>query len=396
MQNFTQYTPTEIVFGRDTEKEAGKLAKKWGATKVLLVYGGGSVVKSGLLSTIEKELDEEGIAYTTIGGVQPNPRVALARKSIEAAVSFGADMILAVGGGSVIDTAKATAIGAIVPDTDIWDIWTKKVPKPDTVLPVGVVLTIAASGSETSDSAVLTNEDTNKKMGFSWDFIRPVFAVMDPALMFTLPKYQMACGIVDILMHTLERYFTPTVGENRMTDEIAEGLMRNVTTQGIRAYKNPSDYDALSEIMWSGSLSHNGITGLGREKDFTCHKLGHEISGMFDVAHGASLSAVWGSWARYVYQTDPERFANYGEKVWGIKEDSAEESAKAAILRTEEFFRELDMPTCIGELKIGVQTDDLLKKLADSATNGGTIKLGTFQPLDMHDAVAVYRMANHR
>ncbi len=395
MQNFTQYAPTEIVFGRDTEKETGKLAKKWGAKKVLIVYGGGSAAKSGLLASVERQLDEDGIAHTEIGGVQPNPRLDLARKAVGMAVTFGANLILAVGGGSVIDTAKAVAIGAANPDTDIWDIWTQKVPEPKKALPVGVVLTIAAAGSETSDSAVLTNPETGKKLGFSSDLNRPAFAVMDPALMFTLPKEQIACGVVDILMHTLERYFTPVDG-NLLTDEIAEGLMRVVTTEGLKAYRNPSDYDALSEVMWCGSLSHNRLTELGRMRDFTVHKLGHELGGMFDLPHGMTLSALWGSWARYVYKTDPERFANYGKKVWGIEAGDPEEAALAAIKRTEQFFRDLNMPTSIGELKIGVQTDDLLKKLADSATNGDKIRLGTFQPLDMDDALAVYRMANHR
>ncbi len=395
MQNFTQYTPTEIVFGRDTERETGRLAKKWGASKVLIVYGGGSVVRSGLLSAVEKQLDGENIAHTSIGGVQPNPRVDLARRAAGQAVAFGADMILAVGGGSVIDTAKAAAIGAANPGTDIWDIWTGEVPVPDKALPVGVVLTIAAAGSEMSDSAVLTNAETGKKRGLSTDLNRPRFAVLDPALMFTLPKEQIACGVVDILMHTLERYFTPVEG-NMLTDEIAEAVMRVDTTEGLKAYRNPSDYDALSEVMWCGSLSHNRLTELGRMRDFTCHKLGHELSGVFDLPHGETLSALWGSWARYVYKTDSERFARYGEKVWGIDIGDPEEAALAAISRTEQFFHDLNMPASIGELSIGLQTDDLLKKLADSATEGDTIRLGTFQPLDMHDAVAVYRMANHR
>ncbi len=395
MHNFTQYTPTEIVFGRDTEKQVGLLAKKWGASKVMILYGGGSAARSGLLNTVKKALDEVGIAYIPVGGVQPNPRVSFVRDAIAQAVTSGVDMFLAVGGGSVIDTAKAAAVGAVYPDTDIWDIWMGKVPAPETALPVGVVLTIAAAGSEMSDSSVLTNEEMEKKKGLSSDCIRPKFAIMDPALAFTLPKYQISCGVVDILMHTLERYFTP-VEDNLLTDEIAEGVMRTITTQGVRVFQNSSDYDAMSEVMWCGSISHNGITGLGRGRDFTCHKLGHEIGGMFDVAHGATLSAVWGSWARYVYHTDTERFANYGKKVWGIDIDDPEEAAQAAIKRTEQFFRDVDMPTCIGELTIGIQTDDLLKKLAERATNGDTVKLGTFQPLDRQDALAVYRMANHR
>ena len=395
MYNFTQYSPTEIVFGRDTQKEAGKLVKKWGGNRVLLVYGGGSVVRSGLLDTIKKELEGQQVAYTELAGVKPNPRLSLAREGVKKAIAFQADMILAVGGGSVIDTAKAVAHGAANPDKDIWDVfWMQKEPVTKS-LPVGVVLTIAAAGSETSDSAVLTNEETGRKQGISTDFNRPKFAIMNPELAATLPKYQVACGLVDIMMHTLERYFTPISQGNQMTDEIAEGLLRTVIANGPKAYENPADYDAMSEIMWCGSLSHNNLTGLGRPKDFACHKLGHEIGGMFDEAHGATLSAVWGSWARYVYQLDIERFANYGKKVWNIELDKAEEAAIAAIEKTEEFFRALDMPVSIGELSIGVQPDEVLKKMAESATKGGTVKLGCFKRLDMQDMYEIYKIANH-
>ena len=234
MQNFTYYTPTEIIFGRGAEKEAGRLAAKWNAKRILIVYGGGSAVRSGLLAVIEEELDAEDIAWETLPGVQPNPRLALAREGVKKAVAFGADLILAVGGGSVIDTAKAVAIGAANPDTDLWDFWTGKVGKPEQVLPVGVVLTIAAAGSETSDSVVLTNEETGTKKGYGGDFVRPKFALMNPELAATLPRYQLACGVVDILMHTLERYFTPVDG-NRLTDEIAEGLMRTIICEERRS-----------------------------------------------------------------------------------------------------------------------------------------------------------------
>lgn len=396
MQNFTYYTPTEIIFGRSAEKEAGRLAAKWNAKKVLIVYGGGSAVRSRLLAVIEAELDIEGIAWDTLSGVRPNPRLALAREGVKKAVAFGADLVLAVGGGSVIDTAKAVAIGAANPGTDLWDFWTGKVGKPKQVLPVGVVLTIAAAGSETSDSAVLTNEETGTKKGYGGDFVRPKFALMNPELAATLPRYQLACGVVDILMHTLERYFTPVEG-NHLTDEIAEGLMRTIICEGKKVYDNPADYDAMSEVMWCGSLSHNGLTGLGRGKDFSCHKLGHEIGGMFDEAHGATLSAVWGSWARYVYRQDIARFVRYGRKVWGIDGDAAgeDEIALAAIRRTEDFFRSLDMPVCLGELGMGVQPEGVLQKMADSATNGGTVKLGSFCPMDAEDMVAIYQCANH-
>lgn len=393
MKNFTLYTPTRIVFGKEVEKETGRLAKEQGASKVLIVYGGGSIIKSGLLKSVQESLQKEGIAYTELAGVKPNPRMSLAREGVGKAISFGADLILAVGGGSSIDTAKAIAIGAANEGIDLREFWSGK-EAITKVLPVGAVLTIAAAGSEMSDSAVLTNEETGKKGGVNTDLVRPRFAVMNPELTYTLPKYQLTCGIVDIFMHTIERYFTPEDG-NELTDEIAEGLLRTLIRNGLKAVEQPKDYDALSEIMWCGSLSHNNLTGLGRPKDFACHKLGHEIGGMFDEAHGATLSAVWGSWARYVYQLDIERFANYGKKVWNIELDKAEEAAIAAIEKTEEFFRALDMPVSIGELSIGVQPDEVLKKMAESATKEGTVKLGCFKRLDMQDMYEIYKIANH-
>ena len=393
MHGFTQYMPTKIVFGKDAEKEAGKLVKEVGVSKILLVYGGGSVVKSGLLTTIKAELENEGVQYQEISGVKPNPRLELAREGVKKAVEFGAELMLAVGGGSVIDTAKAIAVGAANPEIDIWDVWMGK-EKVSEAKPVGVVLTISAAGSEMSDSTVLTNEETGKKAGFNSDIVRPKFAMMNPEITYTLPKYQLTCGIVDIFLHTLERYFTPVSG-NQLTDEIAEGLMRTLIKNGKIAFENQNDYDAMSEIMWCGSLSHNNLTGLGRPKDFACHKLGHEIGGMFDEAHGATLSAVWGSWARYVYKLDVPRFANYGRKVWGIVNDNEEETAILAIEATEEFFRSLDMPTCIGQMKIGVQPDEVLEKMAQSATKNDAVKLGCFKKLDAHDMYEIYKAANH-
>ncbi|MCI9239120.1 MAG: iron-containing alcohol dehydrogenase [Dorea sp.] len=394
MQSFVQYAPTEVVFGKGVEGRVGAMAKKYQASKVLVVYGGKSVKESGLLDTIYKSLEAEGVTYTELGGVQPNPRMSLVRVGVEKALAVGAELILAVGGGSAIDTAKAVAIGAASPDIDVRRFWDGE----ETVtraLPVGVVLTIAAAGSEMSDSVVLTNDEIGKKSGVNSNLIRPRFALMNPELTRTLPKYQLTCGIVDIFMHTIERYFTPVKG-NELTDEIAEGLLRTLIRNGRKAYEDPQDYDALSEIMWCGSLSHNDLTGLGRPKDFACHKLGHEIGGMFDEAHGATLSAVWGSWARYVYRLDVDRFAHYGERVWNIKNENKEEAAIAAIEATERFFLDLHMPVAIGQLGIGVQPDEVLKKMAESATKGDTIKLGCFRKLDMQDMYEIYKAANHR
>ena len=287
-----------------------------------------------------------------------------------------ADFILAVGGGSAIDTAKGIAHGTANPDLNLWDIWTEKAPLTKS-LPVGVVLTISAAGSEMSDSAVLTNEKIGRKKGLSTEFNRVKFAIMDPELTYTLPKYQVTCGIVDIMMHTLDRYFTHSKG-NEMTDEIAQGLLRTVIRNGRKAFENQRDYQAMSELMWCGSLSHNGITGLGAQKDFGPHKIGHELSAKYDVAHGASLSAVWGHWARYCLHQDPARFARFGRQVWGVTEPDDQRAAEQAIQRTVDFFRSLGMPTSFSELGVGVQPEEVLYQMADKATRGDTFLLGSF------------------
>ena len=392
MQNFTFKCPTEVVFGRDAELQVADKIRKYGGHRVFIVYGGGSVVKSGLLAKVERCLTSGGLAFEVLGGVQPNPRLALAREGVREALACKADFILAVGGGSVIDTAKAIAHGVANPGTDIWDFWTGKESLTKTT-PIGAVLTIAAAGSETSDSAVLTNEELGKKAGLNSELNRPTVAFMNPELTFTLPKQQIACGACDILMHTLERYFTPVKG-NFFTDLVAEALMKNLIHYARIAFVNRKDYDAMSEIMWCGSVSHSGVTEIGRMKDFSVHKLGHELGGRFDVTHGASLTALWGSWARYVYQDDPGRFAQYAERIWGVDSGTEEERARAGIRKTEEFFRELDMPTNFTELGIGIQTEEIIEYLADMCTGDGSKKIGCFHPIDKKAAMEIYRMAN--
>lgn len=392
MQNFVQYTPTEIVFGKDTENRVGELVKKWGGTRVMLVYGGGSAVKSGLIGRIEKSLEKEGIGYTHLSGVKPNPRLALAEEGVKKALAEKVDFMLGIGGGSSIDTAKAIAHGVGRPDCKLWDVFMKKVPLGNS-LPIGCVLTIAAAGSETSGSAVLTNEEIGRKDSISTELNRPKFAVMNPELTYTLPKYQIGCGIVDIMMHTLERYFIPNQ-KNQMTDEIAEALLRVTVENGRKAVKNPYDYDAMSEIMWCGSLSHNDITGLGRgAKDFSVHKFGHALSMKYDYAHGATLSAVWGSWAEYIYDADVERFARYAEKVWGVQLEDKEEAAKEGIRRTVEFFREIEMPTTLKELGLTEISDEELKVLAMDATKNGTVKLAVIKQLDLEAVLQIFKNA---
>ncbi|MDR1706335.1 MAG: iron-containing alcohol dehydrogenase [Clostridiales bacterium] len=388
MQSFVQYAPTEIVFGKGAEDRAAELVKKHGGSRVMLVYGGGSAVKSGLIGKLEALFDGAGIACTSFGGVRPNPLVSLAREGVKAALAFKADMILAVGGGSAIDTAKAVAHGAANPDIDIWEFW-KGARKVEKSLPVGVVLTISAAGSETSNSAVLTNQDTGEKRGINTDFNRPRFALMNPELTYTLPSFQIACGVVDIMMHTLDRYFTKDES-NQFTTEAAEALLRVVVDNGPKALENPRDYGAMSELMWCGSISHNGLTGLGVMTDFSVHQLGHELSGMFDIAHGASLSIMWGPWARYTMGEYPARFERYADKVWGITGGNA---ASKGIERTVEYFKSLNMPVAFSDA-IGVQPEDVIGRLALNCSFGEKRLVGQFKKLNRQDLENIYRMAN--
>lgn len=393
MENFVQYAPTEVIFGKGTENQTGEEVKKWGGSRVLLVYGGGSAVRSGLIGRVEQSLTEAGIAYEEFGGVKPNPRLAFAEEGVQKALTFGADFILAVGGGSAIDTAKAIAHGTANPEEKLWDIWTRKVPLTRS-LPVAAVLTIPAAGSEMSDSAVLTNEEIGKKAGINTPFNRCRFAVMNPELAATLPAYQVACGVTDIMMHTMERYFIPGI-QCEMTDCIAEGLLRTVIRNGAKVYENPADYDAMAEVMWCGSLSHNNLTECGRGKDFSVHKLGHALSARYDVAHGASLAAVWGSWARYLYQDQAlGRFVQFAKNVWGISGEgkSEQETALAGIEKTEEFFRSIGMPVSLSQL--GVQPGEQERiELSLDATLGDTVKLTRIRPLGAKEVNEIYQMA---
>ena len=393
MNNFTYCVPTEIIFGRGAEAQTAAAVKRHGGRRVLIVFGGGSAKKSGLLDTIEKQLSEADIRFEEFGGAQPNPTLAHAREGVKRAATFGADLILAVGGGSTIDTAKAIAHGAANLDTDIWTFWTdgKKVER---TLPVGVVLTISAAGSETSDSAVLTNEETGKKGGLNTPMNRPAFAIMNPELTYTLPRAQLAAGIADIFMHTLDRYMTREQG-NHLTDRIAESLMKNVVRFGKKAMTNHRDYEAMSELMWCGSVSHTDFTGLGRTKDFSVHKLAHELSGKYGVTHGESLTVMWPAWAREVYLDAPERFAEYAENVWGATVGTVEEKARAGIRETEEFWRGLGLPLSFTEIGIGELDEAALAALADSCTDGGKKTVGAFRPIDRETAIAIYRRANH-
>lgn len=394
MQSFQYYIKTNVVFGEGSVCRTAELVKKHGGSRVLVVYGGGSAKRSGLLDRVFALLDEALLPYDSIGGVQPNPRVELAREGVKRAVEFRADLILAVGGGSVIDTAKAIAHGAANPETDIWEFW-KRRAVPTRSTPVGVILTIPASGSETSDSAVLTNEQEQEKRGLNTDLNRPAFAILDPKLAMTLPPRQVSCGVTDILMHTLDRYFTPA-DDNELTDALAEALLRVVIRNGPKVVENENDLHAMSEIMWCGSVSHNGLTGLGAPREFTTHQLGHALSEKFDAIHGETLSAMWGSWARYVWETKPARFARFARNVWDVDDVDADEAAMLGIEATENFFRSLHMPVSLGELKdVGVQSEEGLQELALRCSYQKTRTIGSFRVLGYDEMLGIYRLANH-
>ena len=392
MENFAYYTPTKVVFGKDEEKNVGKLAKDFGAKKVLIHYGGGSAVRSGLIDRIKTSLSEENIAFVELGGVKPNPRLSLIYEGIKLAKENNVDFILAVGGGSVIDSAKGIGYGVANPDIeDVWDLYIGK-KKTQKCAPIGVVLTIAAAGSEMSSGSVVTKEDEQLKRSYGCDNARPKFAIMNPELTYTLPKYQIACGVVDIMMHTMERYFSP-VGNLELTDKIAEGLLKTMIKYGKLSLENPTNYEARAEIMWASSLAHNGLTGCGGIGDWSTHQLEHDLGGVYDIAHGAGLAAVWGSWARYVYKENPRRFAQFAENVFGIEKVGAdEEMAIKGIEAMENFYKEIEMPISISETGINLSDEDV-EMLAEKCSNNGTRYIGSFKKLFKEDMAKIYSMA---
>ena len=391
MYNFIYHTPTQVVFGRGAEGQTGELVKAQGCKKVLIHYGGGSVVRSGLLDRIKASLDQAGAAYTELGGVVPNPRLSLVYQGIALCRKEGVDFILAVGGGSVIDSAKAIAYG-LAEEADVWELY-DHTRRAKACLPVGVVLTIAAAGSEMSNSSVITNEETGEKRGYRNDLCRLKLAIMNPELTVTLPPYQTAAGCTDILMHTLERYFTQG-GTLELTDRIAEGLLRTVMKNALILRDDPANYDARAEVMWASSLSHNDLTGLGANgMDFVPHGLEHELGGMFDVTHGAGLSAVWPAWARYVYRDCLPRFVQFAVNVMEIRPGASdEETALAGIAALEDFFRSIHMPVTLKEL--GVEpTEEQILAMAASCAKGAGGKKGTAKVMYEADMAEIYRLA---
>lgn len=393
MNNFQYYTPTKVVFGRDTVEQVAALVKEFGGKKVLIHYGGGSVIRTGLLDRVKTILTDAGIDFITLGGVVPNPRLGLVYEGIELCKKEGVDFLLAVGGGSTIDSAKAIGYG-VACGGDVWDFYDFK-RVPDACLPVGVILTLSATGSEMSDSSVITKEEGLIKRGCNTNYSRPRFAIMDPVLTMTLPDYQTACGCTDIMMHTMERYFTNS-GNMELTDRIAEGLLQTVMANAAVLVRDPQNYEARAEVMWAGSLSHNGLTGCGNGSggDWMTHRLEHELGGLYDVAHGAGLAAIWGSWARYVYLDCLPRFKRFAVKVMGVAEEGSDaEIALKGIEATEEFFRSIHMPTDLHELGVNATEEELALMAAKCAVTckGGK---GAAKLLRQDDMLAIYRMAN--
>ncbi len=391
MFDFKYYTPTKVIFGKGTESKVAELIKEFGGKKVLIHYGGGSVIRSGLMKKVTDTLDEVGISYVSLGGAVPNPRLGLVREGIELCKKENVDFLLAVGGGSAIDSAKAIGYG-VFNEGDVWDFYDYK-RQAKGCLPLGVILTIAATGSEMSDSSVITKEEGLVKRGYSSDFGRAKFAIMNPELTMTLPDYQTACGCTDIMMHTMERYFS-NGGHMELTDSLAEGLLRTVKENAKILVKDPKNYDARAEVMWAGSLAHNGLTGCGSDGgDWMTHKLEHELGGLYDVAHGAGLAAIWGSWARYVYKDCLPRFKRFAIKVMDVPEvGTDEEIALKGIEAVEDFYREIKMPTNLRELGVNATEEDMAIMAHKCAVgvNGGK---GSAKFLKEEDMLAIFKAA---
>lgn len=391
MINFEFYNPTKIIFGKGTVSEAGKKIKAAGGHKVLVHFGSSSLRKSGTLDRIHQGLLAAGLEYVDLGGVVPNPRLGLVTEGIRLCKEKGVDFILPVGGGSVIDSAKGIGYG-LVNDFLVEDLLLGRAAA-DKIAPIGCISTIAAAGSETSNSMVLTIENGMLKRSYNHDCARPKFAILDPELTYTLPVYQTASGASDIMMHTMERYFTNTKNVD-LIDRMAEGLLISVREATKTAVKEPDNYEARATLMWAGSLSHNGLTGTGRVSDFASHKIEHELGGMFDVAHGAGLCAIWGSWARYVYKTNPARFAQFAVQVFHVAENfyDAEATALKGIEAWEDWCRKIGMPTTLKEL--GVKpTETQIEELAEKCVAAGGGHVGFFQTLYKEDVMKILNMA---
>ena len=389
MENFNFYSPTEFVFGKDTEHKVGRLLKQHGAKKVFIHYGGGSVKKTGLLDRVKTSIEKEGLDYVTLGGAKPNPVDTLVYEGIVLCKKEDCDFILPVGGGSTIDSAKAIAAGALY-DGDFWDFYDRKA-KIEKALPVGVVLTIPAAGSEGSGASVITKESEGLKRGTGSKHLRPKFAVINPELTYTLPMWHTAAGIVDMMSHIFERYLTPTK-DVILTDRMSEGVLVSIMEAARTIMKEPKNYEARATICWAGTIAHNGVLGVGRAEDWTTHGLEHELSALYDMTHGAGLAIMFPAFMRYTLDQDVERYYRFATKVMGVPEnhEHKREAALKGIKRLENFFGEIGMPTTFEEAD--AKKEDIPKLLKTLKRNAGE-KLGTFMSLTLDDAKKIYESA---
>lgn len=391
MENFIFNTPTKIYFGKDEELKVGEHIAKFTPTKILIHYGSRSAKESGLLDRVKKSLEEKNLQYIELGGVKPNPELPLVREGIELCLREGVDFVLAIGGGSVIDSSKAISVGVANPQIDVWDYSIRK-ETPKKTINKGAILTLAAAGSEMSDACVITNPETGEKRGFGSKYNLLDFAIENPELTYTVSPYQTACGIVDIALHTIERYFCPGK-ETYVTDAIAESVIKMVMKAGNDCLKNPNDYEARANMMWGSTVAHNGITGCGKKTQLAVHQLEHEVSGKYpEVAHGAGLAAIWPSWARYVYKNNINRWLQYSSRVWNVDIDfeNPEKTIEKAINLQEEYYRSIGMPTNLSSL--GVKKEDL-EELALKCSRNKTRKIIGDKPLGYEDLLKIYQMS---
>jgi alcohol dehydrogenase len=387
MDNFNFYSPTQFIFGRERENEAGKYVKRFGGTRVLIHFGSGSVVRSGLLDRVKKSLTDSGVWFTELGGVVPNPRSGLVYTGVELCKRENINFILAVGGGSVIDSAKAIALGAVY-EGDFWDFYCGK--RIEKALPVATILTLTAAGSEGSMGTVITHENGMLKRAANHDVLRPVFSILNPELTCSLPPYQTACGAVDMMAHVMERYFTNTKNVE-ITDRLAEGILLTVINVAPKAMADPDNYDARANLMWAGMVAHNDTCGVGRESDWSSHNLEHELSGLYDVAHGAGLAVMFPAWMKFVMQHDVMRFAQFAVRVWGCEMDfqNPEKTALQGIERYEQFVSSLGMPIRFAQL--GAKTEDI--PLLVKTLGLGENTIGSFVKLTEEDCRKIYELA---
>lgn len=391
MENFEFYSPTRFVFGRGAESKVGDLVRKCGGTRVLLHFGGGSIRTNGIYDKVVASLDEAGVSYIPLGGVQPNPRSGLVREGIALCRREKVDFILAVGGGSVIDSAKAIAFGTLY-DGDFADFYFGKdvkavVPVP-AALPVGTVLTLAAAGSEGSGNSVITLEPDMLKRAATGDALRPVFSVLNPEFTYTLPPYQTSCGAVDMFAHVVERYFTPSKSVE-ISDELCEGVMRTIVEQSVKALAKPDDYDARANLMWAGTVAHTNICGAGRIQDWASHGIEHELSALYDCAHGAGLAVVMPAWMEYVMKADVSRFSRFASKVFGVADGDENAMALEGLRRYRAWLKSIDMPTTFAEL--GAKEEDIPALVAKLGLRGN--RLGGFMQLNDEDVTNIFRLA---